>query len=84
MRPADLAVGDGLATPGSALRRINGEVILLLDWCRAILLQFAHPLVAAGVGDHSHFRAGREARVARFQKTFATMLGISFASAPSS
>ena len=37
-------------------RRINGERIVLFGWTRAILLQIAHPLVAAGVGGHSRFR----------------------------
>jgi uncharacterized protein (DUF2236 family) len=32
------------------------SALTLLAWPRAILLQLAHPLVAAGVADHSNFR----------------------------
>jgi uncharacterized protein (DUF2236 family) len=32
------------------------SAMILLAWPRAILLQLAHPLVAAGVADHSNFR----------------------------
>src|SRR4051812_17166756 len=38
--------------------RVNAERIVLLGWSRAILLQLAHPLVAAGVAEHSTFRGG--------------------------
>ena len=37
---------------------------MLLGWVRAILLQFAHPLIAAGVADHSSFRGGMGAALA--------------------
>ena len=36
---------------------IHREVVLLFGWGRAILMQFAHPLVACGVAEHSAFRA---------------------------
>jgi hypothetical protein len=39
-------------------RRINAERMALAGWGRAILLQLAHPLVAAGVADHSSFTGG--------------------------
>jgi uncharacterized protein (DUF2236 family) len=35
---------------------VNAETALLLGGGRALLLQIAHPLVAAGVADHSDFR----------------------------
>jgi uncharacterized protein (DUF2236 family) len=42
---------------GLVSRRLYRESALtVLAWPRAILLQLAHPLVAAGVGDHSNFR----------------------------
>ena len=40
--------------------------IVLLAWGPAILLQFAHPLVARGVADHSAFRAERWGRARAF------------------
>ena len=69
---------DGLATPESVNWRVNGEISLLLGWGRAILLQIAHPKVAAGVGDHSQFRASTGARITRFQQTVSTMLELNF------
>jgi uncharacterized protein (DUF2236 family) len=47
--------------------------MLLLGWSRAILLQLAHPLVAAGVADHSQFRAGAVAAASRLRSTVRTM-----------
>jgi uncharacterized protein (DUF2236 family) len=46
----------GLFPPGSVARRLNAQTALLLGGGRALLLQVAHPLVAAGVADHSEFR----------------------------
>jgi uncharacterized protein (DUF2236 family) len=48
----------GLYGPSSEAWRLNREAMLLLGaGPRALLLQLAHPLVAAGVADHSDFRA---------------------------
>ena len=48
----------GLYGPSSEAWRLNREAMLLLGaGPRALLLQLAHPLVAAGVGEHSDFRA---------------------------
>jgi uncharacterized protein (DUF2236 family) len=38
--------------------RVNGETAMLLGSGRALLMQIAHPMVAAGVADHSDFEAG--------------------------
>jgi len=54
----------------------------VLGWSRAILLQLAHPLVAAGVAEHSGFRAGRLAAVARLHHTVRAMLALTFGDAP--
>ncbi len=44
--------------PGSEAWRLDREAMLLLGaGPRALLLQIAHPLVAAGVAEHSDFRA---------------------------
>jgi uncharacterized protein (DUF2236 family) len=61
--------------------RINAERLVLLGWSRAILLQMAHPLVAAGVADHSHFRAGPVTAVRRLHGTVKSMLALSFGDA---
>jgi uncharacterized protein (DUF2236 family) len=59
-------------------RRINAERIVLLGWGRAILLQLAHPLIAAGVHDHSGFRATTWAAVTRLYHTVHAMLALTF------
>jgi uncharacterized protein (DUF2236 family) len=59
-------------------RRLNAERVVVLGWTRAILLQFAHPLVAAGVHDHSNFRASALASVKRLHHTIGAMLALTF------
>jgi uncharacterized protein (DUF2236 family) len=54
--PPQGAAGDpGLFGPGSLVWRVNGETVLLAGGARALLMQIAHPSVAAGVADHSGF-----------------------------
>jgi uncharacterized protein (DUF2236 family) len=59
-------------------RKINREAVVLLGWGRAILLQFSHPLVAAGVKDFSHFDRNVESYVRRVRRTVGGMLDITF------
>lgn len=61
--------------------RVNAERLVVLGWSRAILLQLAHPLVAAGVADHSAFRAGGVTAVARLHHTIRAMLALTFGDA---
>jgi uncharacterized protein (DUF2236 family) len=61
--------------------RINAERLVVLGWARAMLLQFAHPLVAAGVAEHSTFRAGGLTAVARLHHTIRAMLALTFGDA---
>jgi uncharacterized protein (DUF2236 family) len=63
---------------GASARRINAERLVLLGWSRAILLQFAHPLIAAGVYDHSTFRLHPWAAVQRLRQTVRAMLALTF------
>jgi uncharacterized protein (DUF2236 family) len=58
--------------------KIHGEVVLLLGWGSAILLQFAHPLVARGVADHSGFRQGVLAPWRRLHRTLHAMVTLTF------
>lgn len=62
----------------STARRINGERVVLLGWGRAVLLQFAHPLVAAGVADHSGFDETLVDFVRRTRRTIRAMLALTF------
>jgi uncharacterized protein (DUF2236 family) len=60
----DPADHPGLYGPGSEAWALNREAMLLLGaGPRALLLQLAHPQVAAGVADHSDFRADPWARL---------------------
>jgi len=47
---------EGLFGPGSVTWRVNREGVLLLGGGCALILQVAHPLVAAGVAEHSNYR----------------------------
>lgn len=60
---------------GSVAVKINSEVVLLLGWTRAILLQLAHPLVASGIADHSSFKT---ANIARLHHTLKAMIALTF------
>lgn len=51
--------------PGSVTWRVNRELVLLLGGGRALLLQVAHPLVAAGVAEHSDYRRDPWGRLLR-------------------
>ena len=55
--PPPGAPGDpGVFGPGSEVWRIGRERVLVLTGPAALLMQIAHPLVAAGVDEHSDFR----------------------------
>jgi uncharacterized protein (DUF2236 family) len=65
----------GLFPPGTVARRVNAETLLALGGGRALLMQLAHPLVAAGVADHSDF--GRDA-FGRLANTLDLTLTVAF------
>src|SRR3989440_11952682 len=48
----------GLFPDDAVIRRVGGEAILLLGGGRALLMQLAHPQVAAGGADHSGVESG--------------------------
>jgi uncharacterized protein (DUF2236 family) len=58
-------VGETLFRPESVTWRVNQEPALLLGGGRALLMQLAHPAVAAGVAEHSDFRQRPVHRLAR-------------------
>src|SRR5688500_9884495 len=64
--------------PVTISHRINAERIVLPGWSRAILLQLAHPLVAAGVAEHSTFRGGPLTAAVRLHHTVRAMLALTF------
>jgi uncharacterized protein (DUF2236 family) len=66
----------GLFDEDSVTRRINRENILLLGGGRALLMQLAHPKVAAGVDEHSDFRTHPIRRLRRtIRMTMAIVFG---------
>jgi len=68
----------GLFGPESVVWRVNREAVALLGGGRALLLQIAHPLVAAAVAAHSRLRAEP---LVRLRRTLELMLTIVFADA---
>ena len=74
------SVNTAKADPVMISARVNAERFVLLGWSRAILLQLAHPLVAAGVAAHSSFREGRLTPVLRLHHTVRAMLSLTFGS----
>jgi uncharacterized protein (DUF2236 family) len=64
--------------PDTVTWTINREIIVVAGWGRAILMQLAHPSVAAGVRDHSSFRRGLGASLQRLRSTIGAMLSIMF------
>lgn len=72
--PDDAA--EGLFAADGWLRRVSAEPALLFGGGRALLLEIAHPLVAAGVAQHSNFEADP---FGRLRRTLDAMSAISFA-----
>ena len=62
----------------SIARKINRERVVVLGWGRAILLQIAHPLIAAAVADHSPFGADLRGYMQRARRTIGAMLRLTF------
>src|SRR4051794_6004331 len=64
----------GLFGPDSLTWRVNREGALLLGGGRALLLQVAHPSVAAGVAQHSNYREDPFGRLYRTLDTVTTVV----------
>ena len=72
---APAASDGGLYGPNSEAWRLNREAMLLLGaGPRALLLQIAHPAVAAGVDEHSDFRADPWRRLAATLRSYLTIV----------
>lgn len=67
--------GPTFTEPGSVSFRVGGELALHLAGPRALLMQFAHPMVAQGVADHSRFR---EDLLGRTRRTFGAVYRMMF------
>lgn len=67
VRAAPSSAGGGVFGPDSATWRVNREAALFLGAGRALLLQLAHPWVAAGIADQSKVFIDP---LGRFHRTF--------------
>ena len=65
MASGSLNEDPGLFGPHSILWRVNRESAVTLAGTCAILMQFAHPRVAAGVRDHSRYQVDAAGRLRR-------------------
>jgi uncharacterized protein (DUF2236 family) len=66
-------------SPESLFWQINRESLMVLSGPRALLLELAHPLVAAGVAEHSDFRRRPMGRLFR---TLGVMTALNFEAGP--
>jgi uncharacterized protein (DUF2236 family) len=67
-----------LSTQGSITWQVNGERVLVLGWSRALLMQVSHPMIAAGVSQHSVFSRSPLAKIQRFIRTQEQMLRLTY------
>jgi uncharacterized protein (DUF2236 family) len=65
----------GVFGPASMTWRVNRESIMFLAAGRALLLQLAHPWVAASIAEHSHATVQP---IARFHRTFNVVFALVF------
>src|SRR5260221_12634862 len=66
---------EGVFGPASLTWRIDREAAIFLGAGRALLLQLAHPWVAAGIAEHSRALADP---IGRFHRTFNTVFTMVF------
>ena len=67
--------GERFFSPDAMIWQLDREMVLLLAGGRALLMQLAHPKVAAGVAEHSHFKADP---LGRLYRTMGAMWSIVF------
>src|SRR6266480_2775944 len=79
MASGSLNEDPGLFGPHSILWRVNRESAVTLAGTCAILMQFAHPKVAAGVREHSRYQVDA---VGRLRRTLDLTLAIVFGPRP--
>src|SRR6266567_6257711 len=74
-----LALGEreGVFAPGSAVWRVDREAAIVLGAERALLLQLAHPWVAAAIAEHSRTF---DDPIGRFHRTFGVVFSMVFGS----
>jgi uncharacterized protein (DUF2236 family) len=68
-------IGERFFSPDMMIWQVDREMVLLLAGGRALLMQLAHPKVAAGVAQHSRFK---EDPLGRLYRTMSAMWSIVF------
>jgi uncharacterized protein (DUF2236 family) len=68
-------VDERFFSPDMMIWRVDREMVLLAAGGRALLMQLAHPKVAAGVAEHSHFKGDP---LGRLRRTMSAMWSIGF------
>src|SRR5437763_14236557 len=71
--------GERFFSPGRMIWKVDREMVLLLAGGRALLMQLAHPKVAAGVAEHSPFK---DDPLGRLHSTISTIQSLAFADPP--
>src|SRR3712207_7068881 len=66
---------EGVFGPQSAVWQVDREALVFLGAGRALLLQLAHPWVAAAIAEHSRTSADP---IGRFHRTFGTVFSLAF------
>src|SRR5882724_3416680 len=76
MKKETITLGVGrFFSPDAMIWQVDREMVLLLAGGRALLMQLAHPKVAAGVAEHSYFKADP---LGRLYRTMSAMWSIVF------
>ena len=61
-------------TPRTVFWRVNSDALVNLAGSRALMLELAHPLVAAGVAAHSNYRGDPFGRLLRTMRTMSQLM----------
>jgi uncharacterized protein (DUF2236 family) len=72
---SSLTMPERLFSPENKIWQVDRELVLLLSGGRALLMQLAHPKIAAGVAEHSSFK---EDSLGRLYRTMSAMWSIVF------
>jgi uncharacterized protein (DUF2236 family) len=67
----------GYFSPHDPFWRVNREWLVILSGARAVIMELAHPMVAAGVANHSNFRRNS---LGRLYRTIRMMIDANFGS----
>lgn len=61
-------------TPGTVFWKVNSHALVNLAGSRALMLELAHPLIAAGVAEHSNYQGDPFGRLMRTMRTMSRLM----------